>query len=93
MKKQDWNKIILETFQLIYEVSTPPANFQLLLDEAELDMSGRKIIPYNDYYISNELLDKIIEEQIIKYKIDKYRASSFRTEIYLGPSPSCSKIS
>lgn len=87
MKKPDITNIIFETFQLIYDVSTPSANFQVLYDEAEKDSSGRRIIPFDDYEIQQTLCDEIIENQIKKYKIKGTLVSSFRTSIYLGPSP------
>lgn len=87
MKKPDITNIISETFQLIYDVSTPSANFQVLYDEAEKDSSGRRIIPFDDYEIQQTLCDGIIENQIKKYKMNQTIASRFRTSIYLGPSP------
>lgn len=85
--KKDISNIIFETFQLIYDVSTPSANFQVLYDEAEKDSSGSRIIPFNDYEIQQTLCDEIIENQIKKYKMNQTISSIFRTSIYLGPSP------
>lgn len=79
--------IILDIYRELYEKSTPSVDFDMLVENAEIDEFGRKIIPYDDYEIEGELLSEIINKYISKNKLKKIDAQIIKCEVYLGVSP------
>lgn len=80
------DKAIMECYTELYKHSTPQADFEELVKNAEI-IDGVKVIPFMDYEIEEELMDKIIKETFKKYKLPKYMEARFRVSIYLGCSP------
>ena len=88
MKKH--NKIdeaIMDCYTLLYENSTPSANFQELKDNAEINEFGQKDIKYKDYEIEKEKCDEIINLIIKKHKIKRLYRDGFKNGMYLGCCP------
>lgn len=63
-----------------------PINEHLSKEIQELN-GYRLVIPYDEYFISNEDMDNIINAQIKKYKLKGHLAESFKITLYLGASP------
>lgn len=80
-------KAVLECYRLLYKASTPSANFDALMEAAEVNERGEKIIDYMAYEIKQEDLDRIIELVLKKYKFKGYMKQMFKNTIYLGCSP------
>lgn len=87
MKKKDWNKIIHETYELLFKASEPSVDFNELLKNAIINERGEKVIPFNDYVIEEKVMDNIIKSTIKKYKMNTYEERAFSVNIYLGCSP------
>jgi hypothetical protein len=87
MKQNRDEKILWEIYRELFKQSDPSGDFDLLVENAEIDEQGRKHIPYNDYVIDLEEMDKIIETILRKYRIPVWRRPSYRFAIYLGCSP------
>lgn len=81
--------IIHDIYVELYLNSTPPANFDELVANAKVNERGQKEIPYMDYYLPIEDIERIISEKC--KKIDKYWSNKIRTSILLGCSPSSFK--
>jgi len=75
----------------LYANSTPYADFQKLIDNAELNEFGQKVIPYNDYEIDQELYDIIVEKHLKESKLPKWRKQAVSNGILLGCSPKFKK--
>jgi hypothetical protein len=71
----------------LYKQSTPSANFQELMDNATINETGQKEIPFLNYEIEEEVCDRIIGSIIKKYKFKDWEAKGFRASIILGCSP------
>ena len=82
MKKIE--KVVWDCYRQLYKESTPPADFDELVENAPME-DGKKRIDYNAYSLSKERYDQIVEEYSKKIP-PRYR-HSFRFEMYLGSGP------
>jgi len=82
-----YDKAILECYQLLYLNATPSANFDLLVENAQINTQGQKVINYDFYEIEGDVFDKIIIDMIKKHKIKKDYRKMFERTILLGCSP------
>jgi hypothetical protein len=79
------NEATLECYKRLYAASMPSADFNELVANATIGKDGRKNIPFMDYEILQEDMDKIIKDIMREYKIPKWYG--FSVGIYLGCSP------
>lgn len=91
MNNKKLEKIIWETYELLYKASEPSVDFNKLVKEAKINKMGQKEIPYNDYLISQESFNEILDNQIKKYKLKSFNILSFKNTITLGCSPKFKK--
>ena len=85
-KKEE--EAILECYRRLYKQSTPSADFNLLMENAEIDEQGQKVIDYMSYEIDESVFNTIIDEVIKEYKIaPKYKKQAFKNTMCLGASP------
>jgi len=85
---KDYSDSIMHCYRQLYAHATPPANFDKLVEEATINDRGQKEIPFMDYEIDEETMDKIIEDTMKAYKIKgKILKNRFKTTIYLGCLP------
>jgi len=87
MRKLNWQKIIHDTYVELYNNAEPKADFDELVANATINDRGEKVIPFDDYIISKESMDSIIQSFIKRYKINKYMAGQYSACICLGCSP------
>ena len=87
MNQQKTDKAILDCYTRLYAEADPPADFQRLMDNAELNEQGQKIIPYWAHEIDCDRGAEIIEETAKKHRVPKYLRQAFRNTIMLGVSP------
>lgn len=87
MKKKDWNKIIHETYELLFKASEPSVDFNELLANATINDEGMKDIGFMNYEIDEDVMRNIIVEQAKKYKMSHYEGRAFSVSMYLGASP------
>lgn len=86
-KEERNNKLIMECYTEMYAVSTPPVNFQELMDNAVINDRGQKEILFMNHEIEYEEYNNIIERLINKYKLNTLEKRQFKTTIALGCSP------
>lgn len=84
---ENYDNVIMDCYKEIYKQSEPPADFEVLLKNAVIDENGHKQIPFMDYSIDINLMDKIIMECGKKHKLKKWEKQILKVEIYLGCSP------
>lgn len=87
MRKLNWQKIIIDTYIELYQNAEPQADFNKLIEDAEINERGQKVIPFNDYEIEASVMDSIIDSFSKRYKMSKHDLSSYEFNIYLGCSP------
>ena len=81
MKQNRDEKILWEIYRELFKQSEPSGDFDLLVENAEIDEQGKKHIPYNDYVIDLKQMDGIIETVLRKYRIPVWRRPSYRFAI------------
>lgn len=79
--------VMTEIYRSLYASSTPYGDWDKMLETAELNERGQKIIKYNDYEIDEDLYHKIVEDKLNQVKLSKYYKESIKRGILLGCSP------
>ena len=82
-KKKSLKNIVFDIYRELYENSEPKADFDILVENAEIMSDGRKYIPYNDYEIDGDLMDEIINKHMIRNRLNKLDKQAIRIEILL----------
>jgi hypothetical protein len=77
----------MEIYKRTYAVATPPADFNVLLANATLDEHNRKVIPYNDYELEEDVALQIINDVMKEFKVPKWKRQLFINTYRLGCSP------
>ena len=80
-------KAIAECYRRLFKASTPPADFDLLVENAIIDKNGLKHIPFLDYELEEDTFESIIKDVIKEFKIKPIHRVPFRVTIMLGCSP------
>jgi hypothetical protein len=93
MKRKTNYEILLEIYRKVYAVSEPPADFDELVANAELNERGEKVIKFLEYECEHDTMQAILDEAIAKYKIKGHRAKAFQFSFWLGCSPKTKKTS
>lgn len=87
-KKEERDQEILHTlYKRSFAASTPPADFDELLEKAEINKFGQKVIPFMDHECSNEKLQEIFDSTMDEYKVPKDRIKAFSFHFWMGCSP------
>jgi hypothetical protein len=92
-KKLTDYEILLEIYRRVYAVSEPPADFDQLVANAEINERGEKVIKFLEYQCEHDVMENILQETIAKYKIKGHRAKAFQFSFWLGCSPKTKKVS
>jgi hypothetical protein len=80
-------KVILKIYQDLYEASTPSADFNSLLVNAEYNELGQKVIDFNSYEISELGFERIVKEDLKTVKLPEWVKQQIRNSVLLGASP------
>lgn len=91
MKESKETKIIWQIYREMYAVSNPPADFDELVNSAEKNELGQKVIPFNDYEISEKDFYDIIEKNIKGKRLTKLTQQMIKNTVALGCSPKFKK--
>jgi hypothetical protein len=80
---------MLDCYRELFANSTPKGDFDKLMEEAELNEWGQKVIPFMDYELDEDLFQSILQKYIDdkSLKLSKYEKRSFSISIHLGCSP------
>jgi hypothetical protein len=85
MRKDD--KILLEIYRQLYKASTPSADFDKLMEEAEINEWGQKAIPYMDHEIEENVYERILTDVLKAHRVSVGRRQIFRQTVAMGCSP------
>lgn len=88
MARRNLTEIVMNMYRELYAKSTPPADFDQLIEEAEVDKSGKKIIRYMDYHIDKDVYDSIVNRYVEGNNLTKSEKKALTFEAYLGCGPS-----
>lgn len=86
-KKKSLRDIVFDIYRELYLNAEPSADFDLLVESAEIMQDGRKNIHYENYEIDGELMDEIVEKHLKENKLNPRERQAVKFEIYLGASP------
>lgn len=87
MTDKKFKEVYHEAMTEIYKASIPSASWDDLLRDSPRNEAGQILIPYEDYHISDQILDEIIETTAKKHRLNQFELQSLRSNVYLGPSP------
>lgn len=80
----------------LYANSTPSADFNKLVEEAEINEEGQKVIHFMDYEIENDKMEEIVDKhrsKLLKGSRNKYMYEhTFNFNVYLLCSPKTKTI-
>ena len=82
---------IRECYRKLYKASTPPADFDELMNNAPIDENGKKVIDFMAHEICEYEFSEIMSNIIKEYKIRSHRQDLFKNTILLGCSPKFKK--
>lgn len=80
------SEIIDEAFAEVYRNTTPPEDYYLLKKDSTLSSDW-----FENYFISEDLFEIIVNRYVAKYKLSGSDKSVFINTLYLGPSPKFKK--
>lgn len=86
-QKKALREILIDIYRDMYRNSTPKGDFDAILENAEVNADGVKIIPYNDYEIDEEIMESIINMHIVANRLKNSDKKNIRLCSYLGCSP------
>lgn len=86
-KKKTLKDVVFDIYRELYINSEPSADFDQLVESAEIMEDGRKNIHYENYEIDGELMDEIVERHLKENKLKDRERQAVKFEIYLGASP------
>jgi len=89
MKTKKLESIIWDIYRVLYKNSTPPAEFDELVEHAPINELGQKVINFMAYSIDEKLFEELMEAEIKKHKVPKWQQQVIRSTVYLGCSPKC----
>jgi hypothetical protein len=90
MKNKD-EEILFNIYRELYKNSEPVGDFDELFKNATVNERGEKVIPFNDYVISDDKMEEIIKKHLKGNRITKLKQNAFRCSILLGCSPRSKK--
>jgi len=81
------DKIIWQCYRDIYSNSKPIADFDKLVEEAQLDNYDRKIIDFNSYTIDENLFNELVEKNYKGKRLNDFEKRSIKISLMLGCTP------
>jgi len=80
-------KILHELYRRAFARSTPQGDFDSLMENAEINEQGEKVIPYMDYECEEEVLQEVFNSVMKEFRVPVPRRKAFSFHFYLGCSP------
>lgn len=91
MKDSKENKIMWQIYRELYRASTPNADFDQLVKNAEINEQGQKIIDFMAYEILQKDYEEIVERNIKGKRLTKLTQQMIKNSVALGASPKFKK--
>ena len=91
MNAEKQNSILCEIYRSCYKASTPSADFDELIKDAEANNrrgpNGGLDIEFHKYSMKRNDFDDIFEAAMKKHRVPKHMWSRFSTTLHLGATP------
>ena len=88
MRSDKLKEAVFECYRRMYRESTPPADFDKLMEEAPINKEGQKDIGFENYVLDEKRQKEIIQEVIKDLKIKrKFDKRVVEVNVTLGASP------
>ena len=81
------DEILMEMYRRVYTISIPPANFDELIANCEINEYNQKVIPFMNYECDDNIMRDTIEQVLKEWKVPKWRKKTFTNTFWLGCSP------
>ena len=81
MKETKEQKILWKILKEMYAVATPPADFDQIVESAEKNERGQKIVPYKEHEVSQEKYDEILEANLNNQRLTKLKKQMIRNNV------------
>lgn len=81
MKETKEQKILWKILREMYMASTPSADFDEIIETAEKNEIGQKIVPYNKHEISTEKYDEIMETNLKNQRLTKLKQQKIKNTV------------
>lgn len=78
--------IVYDIYREMYQRAEPSADFDLLVETAEV-VDGKKVIPYTSYKIDDNLMMEILNRHLSNHKLTRQEKDAIKFEVLLGVSP------
>lgn len=91
MKETKEQEIIWNIYKDLYANSEPPCDFDKLVENAEINELGQKVIHFLDYEISQKEYEEIVERNLKNQRLTKLKKQAIRNSVALGVSPKFKK--
>lgn len=86
-RREKLYNLLMDTYRELYANCTVPVDFDELVANAEIMEDGRKKIPYEDYFIDDNLYKAIVDKNMKKMRLSKSEKAAFSMQAYLGCGP------
>lgn len=99
MKRSKLEKIFMDCMRELYSnsehISGIKGDFDKLLEDAQINERGEKVIPFLEYYIDEDIYSKITDKYFGENVkgLNRYYRNMLSIGIHLGASPTCCKES
>lgn len=74
-------------YRRVYKRATPSADFDTLLENATVNDRGEKEIPFNDFELSRDDFEDILDGVSKKFKLSVRERETVSFEMNLGATP------
>lgn len=81
MKETKEQKILWKILKEMYAVSTPPADFDELINDAAENEKGQKLVPYYNHEITKEKYDEIMETNLKNQRLTKLKQQQIKNSV------------
>lgn len=85
------NKMVDDLYREIYKNSSPPADFDELVKNAQYNEWGRKEILFKNYKIKESLFDSLLKDYFVGKRLTKYEKALITNTLLLGVIPDWEK--
>jgi hypothetical protein len=91
MNSEKLEQCLLEMYRRAFAASTPPADFDQLVENATINSLGLKEIPYWNHECDDDVMRQITEDVMNEYKVPKRKRKPLFNAFWLGCSPKSKK--
>lgn len=85
--KNKIDQALLKLYEIAYAEATPSADFHKLMENAEVNEIGQKVINFDEYVLNQERQNQLFEEVSREFRLNKWQKKCLSFNYYLGCCP------